>query len=120
LRPGPDDPAATIPSTPPAGYAQILSPGGTVYIDPYRQGDATLHQSYFRRDYRRDVEGFRCLTEANAPPGFQPAGAPPGAVQSGGTLRTFRLAVSATGEYTQFHGGTVAAGLAALLRTSIA
>lgn len=32
---------------------------------------------------------------------------------SGIELRTFRLAVTATGEYTQFHGGTVADGLAA-------
>ena len=33
------------------------------------------------------------------------------------TLRTYRLAVSATGEYTQFHGGSVADALAAINTT---
>ena len=33
------------------------------------------------------------------------------------TLRTYRIAVSATGEYTQFHGGTVADALAAINAT---
>lgn len=34
-----------------------------------------------------------------------------------GTLRTYRLAVSATGEYTNYHGGTVADALAAINQT---
>ncbi|MCB0510243.1 MAG: T9SS type A sorting domain-containing protein, partial [Bacteroidetes bacterium] len=34
---------------------------------------------------------------------------------NGLTLRTYRIAVSATAEYTQFHGGTVADGLAAIV-----
>ncbi len=33
------------------------------------------------------------------------------------SLRKYRLAVAATGEYTQFHGGTVEAGLAAVVVT---
>ena len=32
-------------------------------------------------------------------------------------LRTYRLALAATGEYTQFHGGTVAGALAAQVTT---
>jgi len=34
---------------------------------------------------------------------------------SGNNLRTYRLAVAATGEYTQYQGGTVAAGMAAIV-----
>jgi hypothetical protein len=36
-------------------------------------------------------------------------------VAAGETLKTFRLAMAASGEYTQFHGGTVALGLAAIV-----
>jgi hypothetical protein len=36
---------------------------------------------------------------------------------SGGTLRTYRLAMAATGEYTSFHGGTKADALAAIVST---
>ena len=34
---------------------------------------------------------------------------------TGSQLRTYRLAMAATGEYTAFHGGTVALGLAAIV-----
>ncbi len=37
------------------------------------------------------------------------------AVSFGDQLRTYRTAVAATGEYTQFHGGSVAAGQAAIV-----
>jgi len=36
-------------------------------------------------------------------------------LRSGGSLRTYRLACAANGEYTAFHGGTVAAGLATVV-----
>jgi hypothetical protein len=35
--------------------------------------------------------------------------------RSGDTLRTYRLVVAATGEYTIFHGGTVLDGMAAIV-----
>lgn len=34
---------------------------------------------------------------------------------TGGVLRTYRTAIAATGEYTQFHGGSVALGLSAVV-----
>jgi subtilisin-like proprotein convertase family protein len=114
---GLDDPAASVrlDLTPTGLHAQILAPGGVIYIDPERRGDAVRHLSYHRRDLRR-TQDFQCLVQANAGAGFQPAGAPlffPAA--SGSVLRTYRLAVAATGEYTQFHGGTAAAGMAAIV-----
>ena len=112
---GIDDPAATLrfDLTPAGFHAQILSPKGAVYIDPARRGDARLHLAYHKRDHPRDPAGLRCLTTAQ-PQGvfFQPAA---GVVRSGGTLRTYRLAVATTGEYTQFHGGAVSNGLAAVV-----
>ena len=113
---GIDDPSATLRLdwTPAGLHAQILSPHGTVYIDPHRRGDSRRHVSYFKRDHRREAASFRCLTQAEQGPLFQPATSITPAA-SGATLRTYRLAVAATGEYTQFHGGTVAAGLAAIV-----
>jgi hypothetical protein len=53
--------------------------------------------------------------------GFQTLSGKPGdssgMARSGAQLRTYRLANAATGEYTQFHGGTVAAGQAAIVTT---
>lgn len=114
---GIDDPAASVrlDLTPAGLHAQILAPSGAVYVDPERRGDAVRHISYHRRDLRRDGD-FRCLVPGNNLAGFQPAGGPgfqPAA--TGASLRTYRLAVAATAEYTQFHGGTVASGLAAIV-----
>ncbi len=113
---GIDDPSATmrLDWTPAGLHAQILSPNGTVYIDPHRRGDSRRHVSYPKRDCRREAASFRCLTQDELGPLFQPASSITPAA-SGATLRTYRLAVAATGEYTQFHGGTVAAGLAAIV-----
>ena len=111
---GIDDATATVrlDFTPSGFHAQILSPNGAVYIDPARRGDSILHLSYHKRDFARDRAEFACLTPADGVALFQPAA---GTIRSGASLRTYRLAVSATGEYTQFHGGSVAQGLAAIV-----
>ena len=113
---GLDDPSASVRFdwTPAGFHAQILSPHGAVYIDPYSRNDTEIYTSHFKRDYRREADGFICLTEPLAT-AARPAGGE--ALRSGPTLHTYRLACAATGEYTQFHGGTVEAGLAAIVTT---
>ncbi len=113
---GLDDPAASLRCdlTPHGFHAQILSPRGAVYIDPYQIGDDVVHASYFKRDATGRDERFECLTPADDA-AVAAAIANAAAVASDGKLRTYRLANAATGEYTQFHGGTVAAGLAAVV-----
>ncbi|MFQ5495282.1 MAG: reprolysin-like metallopeptidase [Phycisphaerae bacterium] len=114
---GLDDPSATVrfDHTPTGFHAQILSPKGAFYIDPYLRDDATLHVSYYKRDYRSSGKPFACLVESNGVAGGDTTQMVTAATAVGETLRTYRLAVAATGEYTQFHGGTVAAGLAAVV-----
>src|SRR5205807_793923 len=111
---GVDDPGATarFDLTPAGFHAQILSPHGAVYVDPYLRGNTNFYACYYKRDYRRAFEDFRCLVEGRDAAGgttgtFSAALAP---LLSGGNLRTYRLAVAATAEYTAFQGGTVAAG----------
>jgi hypothetical protein len=110
--------------------AQILSPNGNYYIDPYFKGQTELYSSYFRSSVAREdlaenrkIFGCGCgcgscptcgnpssiLERMNEGDGFQPLST------FGNQLRTFRLANAATGEYTQFWGGTVAQGQAAIV-----
>lgn len=122
---GVDDPQASVrfDLTPAGFHAQILSPSGAVYIDPAFHGENGFHTSYYKRDYLRPQTGFRCLLEEDAGTAGRAAGttprlnsaAPADAARSGGNLRTYRIAVGATGEYTAYHGGTVSAGLSAIV-----
>ncbi len=90
-------------------HAMVFSPNGTLMIDPYRTKDVLHYISYYKKDYH-PAKTFQCLvhdyfphSEASTPNGGTPV-----------TLHTYRLAVGATGEYTQFFGGTVNDGLAAI------
>ncbi len=111
-------PAVTVrfDSTPAGFHAQILSSSGAVYIEPLSPGETNLHACYYKRDYRPATAGFQCLTPLTRPaPTATVESAPQAAAVPGGSLRVYRLACAATGEYTRFHGGTVAAGLAAIV-----
>ena len=112
---GIDDPAATVRFdwTPVGFHAQILSPNGAVYIDPLWRNDTISYASYFKSDYRKGADGFNCLV-----PGEQQMQMPEeggGVASTGEIRRTYRLACAATLEYTNFHGGTQASGLAAVV-----
>lgn len=113
---GVDDPSATIRAdlTPHGFHAQVLSPRGAVYIDPYWIGASDYHISYYKSDLQRK-DRFECLT----PPDVGLDAEELQSVIAGGgwdgDLRTYRLACATTGEYTTFHGGTVALGLAAVV-----
>lgn len=111
---GVDDPAATarLDLTPAGFHAQILSPHGAVYIDPHLR-DASVYAAYYKKDYRRAADGFRCFTPTRQT--VAPLTAARTAARSGTNLRTYRLACAADGEYTAFHGGTVSNGFSAIV-----
>ncbi|MBE1302390.1 MAG: hypothetical protein GJ680_21070 [Alteromonadaceae bacterium] len=86
-----------------------------VYIDPVYVGNRNQLISYFRKDAKPltnhdfmapklslHLEKEMMRAQENA------------ARATGDVLRTYRLAVATTGEYTQFHGGTVSGGLSAI------
>jgi hypothetical protein len=100
---GIDDPYATVrfDYTPHGFHAMILSPFGTVFIDPYSQNETDYYMSYYKHDYRRTTQNdFQCLTEShdNIPLNYY-------VNRTGEQLRTYRLAVSCTGEFTGITGG---------------
>jgi hypothetical protein len=113
---GVDDPAATIrfDLTPSGFHAQVLSPRGAVYIEPYLRGNTNLHAVYARRDYRASAPDFQCLASGSMTALAVSTHAASAAISSGG-LRTYRLACAATAEYVKYFGGTVPAGLAAIV-----
>lgn len=108
---GVDDPAATARfSLSRAGFhAIVLSPSGAYYIDPYSRADAVHHLSYFKRDLERtEAHGFEC--QVFLPDGrdassltADSASIVPIKRASGATLRTYRLALAANFEYSDFH-----------------
>ncbi len=152
---GIDDPSATIrlDTTMHGFHAQVLTPNGTWYVDPFYHLQSEFYASYFRADALREEPagndashehgddddhehvGFDCgVTDSNFSSGSLTGdlagtsvrggrssgggggfGASEGGENFGTQLRTFRLANAATGEYTAFHGGTVAAGQAAIV-----
>ena len=100
---GVDDPTATarFDFMPNGFHAIILSASATVLIDPYATGDTSNYISYFKNDAERRG-GFTCyfrsdVEQLTSVPDLFPD-APN--VSSGTNLRTYRLALAATGEYT--------------------
>ncbi|MBZ0266960.1 hypothetical protein K8I85_02290, partial [bacterium] len=125
---GIDDPTATVrlDMTPAGFHAMVLSTRPTMFIDPLHHGNDESYVSHFKRSRVANADGaaemFTCEVEEdpaivaeidrlvaereNRPARF-----------TGEQLRTYRAAIAATGEYTSFHGGTVADGLAAITTT---
>jgi len=116
---GIDDPYASVrfDFTVHGFHAMILSPEGNVFIDPYSLGDIHNYISYYTKDFTKSGSSFECeliseehtLNELNYLKGNQIL------TPTGPQLRTYRLAVASTGEYTAFFGGTVPQGLAAVV-----
>ena len=98
---------ARISSTPEGFHALVLGKGGTMLVDPMQAGDAERYMVYRKRDYvpdqARALEAFgdeAVLDEAGAGDPIDVTTARP---DNGEELRTYRLAMAATGEYTTFH-----------------
>lgn len=116
---GIDDPYASVrfDFTPHGFHAMVRTPKGSYYIDPHNQGDIEHYISYYISDFLTDDRDKSCevlydesrIEEMNFL--LQDGLATP----TGPELRTYRLALAATGEYTTYHGGTVELGLAAVV-----
>ena len=112
---GVDDPTASgrVSLTSLGFHAMVMSSAGTLYIDPYRRWQGEVVLSYFHSQAIRrpgdaprcefkdedavawsDIDGSAAEAFAEAPAG------PASAIASGSTLRTYRLALAATVEYS--------------------
>ncbi len=112
---GVEDPAAIVrfDYTLKGFHAMVLSPVfGTIFIDPYAEGDTRYYISYYKRDFKKS-DDFTCHVEEWKQNLHQTH---PAEQKMAGDcqLRTYRLALACTGEYAQYHGGTVADALSAM------
>ena len=115
---GVDDPTAYARlSWSPSGFqAIILSGSDTVYIDPYSRGNIDYYISYYKKDYG-NIWGKEFNEGVIENGDYLPSESLSNTGGSGPILRTYRLAMAATGEYTTYHGGSVAQALAAIVTT---
>ncbi len=109
---GIDDPTAMtrFDYTPLGLRAIVLSSAGTWLIEPLSQTDTTNYIAYFNRDLDTDNISVSCLLSEEEIKDAERRGISLGAPASpafvtGATLRTYRLAVAATAEFTQQYGG---------------
>lgn len=86
-------------------HGMILSPNGDTFIEPIWMGSKTQYASYAAdNNLRPRCDSFCLTTEVRKmEEGYNPADGP------GDTLKTCRLALKATVEYTAFFGGQVPA-----------
>ena len=111
---GIDNPTATAYfSVSPLGFkSMVLSPDkSAVFIEPISQ-DLLTYSVYKKSDKKASLTPFECSVIDVVTPQIDGTTARPNADDS--TLRTFRLALSCTGEYTTYFGGTKALALAAM------
>ena len=86
------------------------------YLDRYAKDNSSF-MIYKRKDLPENNRLFECHIEDVLDHMKNNGEANKAPLVSDGLLRTYRLALSATGEYTAFHGGTVAAAMAAMATT---
>ncbi|MDV7186492.1 fibronectin type III domain-containing protein [Lutibacter sp. TH_r2] len=115
---GIDNSASTIRfSVSPLGLKSMMLTSGreAIFIEPYTK-DLTQYAVYSKTSKTASLNEFECLVEENVSSKINAdTNARPNA--DDGVLRTYRLAMSATGEYTQYFGGTKALALAAINAT---
>ncbi|OYU95659.1 MAG: hypothetical protein CFE21_11000 [Bacteroidetes bacterium B1(2017)] len=115
-------------------HGMVSSPNGHYFIDPYASNTTEFYISY----YKSDLKAKKVFLE-ESPVRSAPVEAPkeqelkkkelagsasgaassaPIAARSNGTnLRTYRVAIATTGEYSAFHGGTIPLVLGAQVTT---
>lgn len=105
----------------PYGYHGVVfsQEYSSIYIDPVYQDDNRLHQAYHRKDLPKSANRqFECLVKHQVERSIRKTDY---SKSSAGdcTLRRYRLALACTGEYADFHGGTVPLTLAAMVTAMV-
>jgi hypothetical protein len=98
-------------------HAMIIANGNTTFIDPYDTQTQSEYISYYKKDFVSS-KAFHCdFDEEIHGVRYEQNPILSTPEQVGEQLRTYRLALACTGEYAQFHGGTVNAVASAMVTT---
>ncbi|MCY0968014.1 zinc-dependent metalloprotease [Chryseobacterium wangxinyae] len=95
---------------------ELYSDKSAVFIEPYTK-DLSTYVVYKKSDKTASLDKFECTVIDVAQKGVDHSNLTARPNADDGKLRTFRLALSCTGEYTTYFGGTVAGALAAMNTT---
>ena len=104
-------------------HAMIMSDRhSTVFIDPYSRQDTEHYLTYYKKDYEEESD-FECHVKGEGDSQLmemETEAENENSLLAGDcVLRTYRLAITCTGEYAAFHGGTVAGVMAAMNTTMV-
>lgn len=99
--------------TPQGFHAMVFYQDQWVMIDPLQKGNNQRYISYFKRTLQQAQA--RRYDEVLLPEIVQNMAQTPVSATMNDTLKTYRIAVAAAGEFTAFHGGTKELGLAAIV-----
>ncbi|HTE32816.1 MAG TPA: zinc-dependent metalloprotease family protein, partial [Chryseolinea sp.] len=117
---GVEDPTQSIYfSLSPRGLqTMLIRPGKpTLFIEPYTE-DKQTYVVYSSGDREKTLTPFECKVKETAKTAIQlNANLANRPNADDGILRTYRVAISCTGEYSQYFGGTTAAALAGINAT---
>ena len=116
---GIDDPTATLrfDLTPVGFHGMVISAMKMIYIDPISKG-SNQYVSYNKKDFVKERATFQEVgPRKNKTKQFSSSKSQTAARSSGTELRTYKIAIAATGEYTAFYGGQKADALAAIATT---
>lgn len=103
--------------TPQTGISIMYFDGWDIsYLDSYTKNNSS-YILYKRKDLPKNDRLFECHVEDLLDKNSNLNTSAKAPLVSDGFLRTYRLALSATGEYTTFHGGTVPSAMAAMVTT---
>lgn len=114
---GMEDPSSTIYfsiSSLGLSSMEIYGDKSAVFIEPYTK-DLSTYVVYKRSDRKDNLNKLECRVLETAQK--ETSGTISGRNANDATLRTFRLALACTGEYTAFFGGTKGQALAAMNNT---
>jgi len=118
---GIDNPTATVrfDLTSRGFRAQVIAATHTVYIEPFQRGDTGNYVIFNKSDYRKAGNAFQCGVTGEmvkSTPNLLRRN-DVSKLAAGGTLRTYRLALAATAEYTAALGGAPLDALSGMITT---
>ncbi len=110
-----------IDYTPLGFHAILFTDKGTIFIDPIQKGDIENYLVYFKKDFVKqnspDLNHSCVVEDEEIQKEIQSILKTRKVKLFDDQLRTYRLAMAATGEYTAFYGGTVAGGMNGIVTT---
>jgi subtilisin-like proprotein convertase family protein len=118
---GRDGSVLKLDITPHGVHAMVSGLENTYFIDPYLTGNTNWYQVYFKSDFIRGtgkpIGEFLPLGPDGQPINvdeYNGATSSKLATPNGAQRKQYRIAIAASKEYTNFHGGTVVLALAAI------